>query len=201
MRKIFFIIGFIITLATAAYSQGIVEDKVIKKIAELKIAGVDTIMVWQSFFPIVTNSDTSACYVYNNSRYLFWVHQRHNFIGYIDECYEYSIVKNKLDAVANLLTQHLSDITHQDIKPPAIKAIENGKEILNEVTTSDDAWFKYTFYIKGSSFVKSFSLSNLTTKDFQGNKNVYYDQNQQTYLKQIHDILMTTSPKLKFKKK
>jgi hypothetical protein len=201
MRKIVFIAGLIIFMANAVYAQGVAEDRVIKKIAELNKAGIDTIMVWQYFYPINTNPDTSSCYVYRNPRYLFWVHHNHNFIVFVDECYNYNILKDKSGTVANLLAQHLPDMMQEYIKPPTTSIIYKGKERLSEVTTSDDAWFRYTFYVKGHSVSKSFSDSDLTTQDFDGNKNIYYDQNQRTYLKQLHDIVMNTWPKLKSKKK
>lgn len=200
MKKIAFVAGLVLLLADVLYAQGVAEDKMTKQIAELNKAGIDTIMVWQSFYPVTIHTDTSPCYVHYNSRYLFWVHKRHNFITYIDECYDYRIVKDKLDAVVNILAQHLSEIVHQAIMRPTTRTIENGKESLEEVTSSDDAWFKYTFYIKGDSFVKGFSLSDLTLKDFDGKKNIYYDQNQQAYIKRMHDVLMSTLPNLKIKR-
>jgi len=204
MKKAVFIAGLIVLLANVAYSQGTADVKMAAKISELNKIGIDTIMIYgptTGGIITYTHFDASPCYVYRNDRFLIWIYQKHNFITLVDECYEYKILKDKIKPVADLLTAHLSEIIHEDIGKPTFKTMQNGKEKLEGLNVSDDMYYQLAFNLKGYTYVKSFGESDLTTEYYDGRRNIYYDQNQQTYLKQVYDSMNKTFPRLKFKKK
>ena len=202
MRKIILIICLMVISSEVIYSQGVAEYKMNSKIKELTKMGIDTIMVYgPSGGGVRTYFDNSPCYVYHNDRYLIWVHKKHNYILLIDECYEYKVLKDQLTSMADLLIQHLYEMTQENLKQPTIKVIDNGKEVLSAITTSDDLYYCISFYIKGNKYVKAFSLDYLTDEYFDNHRNIYYDQNRQTHLKQAFDIMEKALPTLKFKKK
>lgn len=202
MGKLIFIIGLITLLADSAHAQGVADEKMSAKINELNKAGIDTIMVYgPNGGNVRTYLDNSPCYVYHNERYLVWIYKKHNYITLVDECYEYKVLKDKLKPISDLLMEHLAEIIKEDLKHPTIKTTENGKEELSKVITSDDAYYSLTFSVKRNSYIKNFGLADLTLEYFQNNRNIYYDQNQLTYLKQAYDIMNKALPMLKFKKK
>jgi len=208
MRKVVFVFCSMILLAGAAYAQGAAEDKMAAQISKLNKAGIDTIMVYgPNGGGVRVYQDNSPCYVYHNERYLAWVHKNHNYITRIDECYEYEVLEDKLKPVADLLAGRLSEIVKQNIRAPAYKVIRNGKEELGGWSTSDDMGFKLTFYYKGYPYVKSFESYYLRDQYGPGidstdrRLNIYYEQNQKSYIKQAYDLMNKILPTLKFKKK
>lgn len=208
MRKVVFTFCLMVLLAGAAYAQGVAEDKMAAQISKLNKAGIDTIMIYgPNGGGVRVYQDNSPCYVYHNERYLIWIHKNHNYITLIDECYAYEVLKDKLKPVADLLASHLYEIVKQYIRAPAYKMIRNGKEELGGWSASDDMGFTLTFYYKGYPYVKSFELYYLRDQYGSGidsadrRLNIYYEQNQKSYIKQAYDLMNKILPTLKFEKK
>jgi len=190
MKLLFFFIP-LISLTISSNAQ-VIQERVQNQVKILKQAKIDTFLIYtltcNGRIPAIDSCSSE------DPQYLFWIQNGNPFVQEFDYCTNQSLLA--LDSI-NPISFYLANkikIDKEKVKPPTYIKSKNDTFSL---VINHDCFNEICFQIQNKILLKKVSEYNLNFEKFDsGQKNIYYNYNQSTKLKELIDIINNSLSKV-----
>lgn len=157
----------------------------------LKSAGIDSLIIYSKECKGESLFVMDSCH-WQQPHYLMWQANGSFYIKKFELCYKHKTLL--LDSLKpyQFYFDNKKVIDSEEISKPAyIQYQKKGNRLTKEVINIEvdhDCFFNFSFSIGADIIEKNVSQFNLTTKDFKEGKNINYNKNQKTKLKNLIEL-------------
>ena len=166
----------------------------------LKLTGIDSLMVYSQecagSAPVFVIDN---CFI-RDPYYLMWRSNGKFYIKRFDQCHRYRLIEIDSLKPYQFYFKNKTTIDTEEIRPPTFaQYFKKGNKFIrqeNIIVAEHDCVYKFFLSVNGQTSEKKVSWFNLTNKNFDGRKNINYDRNQRTRLKELIDAIDDTVSQL-----